>query len=89
MGSKVKRSRGLSLLCILPLAGCHSLILCNVGIANKQAAGQAVPFPAQAYCMALAVPDIDIRGHIKKTPDISQEQREFCKEVEAAAKEKK
>jgi hypothetical protein len=69
------------MLLLLPLVGCHSLILVNVGLANKAAAAQSVPMPAQAYCMALAAPDIDILGHRTRPPDLSAEQKSFCDEV--------
>jgi hypothetical protein len=76
------RCRGLSALVVaLPLVGCHSLIVCNVGIANKTASALAAPMSAKAYCMALLAPEIDIHGHSKRIPDVSTEQQNFCDDV--------
>jgi hypothetical protein len=73
--------RHFSVLAVLLLTGCHSLIVLNCGIANKSAAALAAPMTARAYCLALLAPDLDIHGHSKGRADVSTEQRDFCNDV--------
>ena len=63
---------------LLPLLGCsHTLIVVNVGFANKAAASLA-PMTPEAYCMALLSPNISLK---KLPPSATTEQKHFCEDL--------
>ena len=67
----------LALTCLL-LTGCtHTLIVINVGFANKAAASLA-PLTPEAYCMAMLSPNISLK---KLPPTATTEQKDFCEDL--------
>ncbi len=71
--------KALSLLCLL-LVGCrHSVMVINLGVANKSATAYGVALTPETYCVALSSSNISFDG--KPAPALTQEQQDFCKSV--------
>jgi hypothetical protein len=74
----------LSMMVLLVLCGCaHSVVFINCGFGNKTAAAFAAPLTPEAYCIAL------LDSKVKLRPVLTQEQQNFCKQVEAGKSEQK
>jgi hypothetical protein len=78
---------------LLLLTGCtHTLLVMNIGIANKSATSFGYELTPENYCTALSSPNVQFAG--KVTPAITTEQSDFCHtvidaELKEKAKEKK
>lgn len=78
----------LLIIALMPLNGCYSLLVVNLGVVNKSAAANGAPLDPEVACAALAPFRLKVDSKNRVQPDVETNWARHCQQVLAQQQQK-